>query len=92
MTDEKNNEATPAAPSTTEVQFGYAGQSRMVSDTEMPQLALFGNLHRDPVYVDAIVKQPLRFREAMATLYTICLLYTSPSPRDATLSRMPSSA
>ena len=25
-------------------------------------------------------------------LYAICLLYTSPSPRDATLSRMPSSA
>ena len=25
-------------------------------------------------------------------LWTICLLYTSPSPRDATLSRMPSSA
>ena len=25
-------------------------------------------------------------------LYSICLLYTSPSPRDATLSRMPSSA
>ena len=25
-------------------------------------------------------------------LYTVCLLYTSPSPRDATLSRMPSSA
>ena len=25
-------------------------------------------------------------------LYMICLLYTSPSPRDATLSRMPSSA
>ena len=24
--------------------------------------------------------------------YNICLLYTSPSPRDATLSRMPSSA
>ena len=27
-----------------------------------------------------------------ATLLTDCLLYTSPSPRDATLSRMPSSA
>ena len=25
-------------------------------------------------------------------LYSVCLLYTSPSPRDATLSRMPSSA
>ena len=28
----------------------------------------------------------------VALLYGICLLYTSPSPRDATLSRMPSSA
>ena len=27
-----------------------------------------------------------------AVLGAICLLYTSPSPRDATLSRMPSSA
>ena len=28
----------------------------------------------------------------VATTGTSCLLYTSPSPRDATLSRMPSSA
>ena len=28
----------------------------------------------------------------LATVYRNCLLYTSPSPRDATLSRMPSSA
>ena len=28
----------------------------------------------------------------MTALANICLLYTSPSPRDATLSRMPSSA
>ena len=27
-----------------------------------------------------------------AALFVFCLLYTSPSPRDATLSRMPSSA
>ena len=26
------------------------------------------------------------------SLFSVCLLYTSPSPRDATLSRMPSSA
>ena len=32
-------------------------------------------------------------RERMGLIgVTICLLYTSPSPRDATLSRMPSSA
>ena len=30
--------------------------------------------------------------EPVGDLYTFCLLYTSPSPRDATLSRMPSSA
>ena len=27
-----------------------------------------------------------------STIFLVCLLYTSPSPRDATLSRMPSSA
>ena len=31
-------------------------------------------------------------QEEAGTLVKICLLYTSPSPRDATLSRMPSSA
>ena len=29
---------------------------------------------------------------SQSTIYSSCLLYTSPSPRDATLSRMPSSA
>ena len=37
---------------------------------------------------------PIRTRhnEVAPTQYEFCLLYTSPSPRDATLSRMPSSA
>ena len=30
--------------------------------------------------------------ERVDCIYKLCLLYTSPSPRDATLSRMPSSA
>ena len=34
----------------------------------------------------------LRCDPASGALYYVCLLYTSPSPRDATLSRMPSSA
>ena len=37
----------------------------------------FGHLHQSVFYKE---------------IYSICLLYTSPSPRDATLSRMPSSA
>ena len=49
---------------------------------------------RIPAAIDpALFEQS--FREIVArseTLRTTCLLYTSPSPRDATLSRMPSSA
>ena len=38
-------------------------------------------------------KLPLRqYPQMENALITVCLLYTSPSPRDATLSRMPSSA
>ena len=32
------------------------------------------------------------YRDIGQTNYTVCLLYTSPSPRDRTRSRMPSSA
>ena len=32
------------------------------------------------------------YTEELALKYKVCLLYTSPSPRDATLSRMPSSS
>ena len=45
-------------------------------------------LRHDTAHVLAMAVQEL-FPE---TQVTICLLYTSPSPRDATLSRMPSSA
>ena len=42
-------------------------------------------INRDEIqYVKAFYDRPLN--------YSSCLLYTSPSPRDATLSRMPSSA
>ena len=34
----------------------------------------------------------IRFEYEVVAAYSVCLLYTSPSPRDATLSRMPSSA
>ena len=43
-----------------------------------------GDQHRDDLFA---LEQPRR-----PFLAQTCLLYTSPSPRDATLSRMPSSA
>ena len=36
--------------------------------------------------------EKLKISRNAATHNEVCLLYTSPSPRDATLSRMPSSA
>ena len=35
---------------------------------------------------------PIGHKQTISQPYIVCLLYTSPSPRDATLSRMPSSA
>ena len=44
--------------------------------------------------VRGLTSNPTIFDNAISgsSLYDSCLLYTSPSPRDATLSRMPSSA
>ena len=39
-----------------------------------------------------LAAQEWTFRSYMRRIYGICLLYTSPSPRDGLLSRMPSSA
>ena len=47
--------------------------------------------HFDPLIVDALFDIEEEFR-AIAAQFSDCLLYTSPSPRDRTRSRMPSSA
>ena len=41
--------------------------------------------------ITAIIK-PFKLEEVREALAEVCLLYTSPSPRDRTRSRMPSSA
>ena len=59
-----------------------------------------GDIKNDGIRHEAITNEERRavmaFREIIASLpdavSKACLLYTSPSPRDATLSRMPSSA
>ena len=43
-------------------------------------------------WVNATVALPLDTASGAAAAYSFCLLYTSPSPRDRTRSRMPSSA
>ena len=46
---------------------------------------IFINNYRKKVKANTII-------DSTENLFYLCLLYTSPSPRDATLSRMPSSA
>ena len=42
--------------------------------------------------ISDISQKPLKVQVRVKGLRTVCLLYTSPSPRDRTRSRMPSSA
>ena len=51
------------------------------------EIVIAGNIEGPEDFIGAI--EPGEF---IIALDSICLLYTSPSPRDATLSRMPSSA
>ena len=54
------------------------------------KLVFEDNSHEDVGFVQYVASR-LEFNIEEAKAF-ICLLYTSPSPRDATLSRMPSSA
>ena len=49
---------------------------------------LYGLMHTDIEGIDALIELALNIRWS----WNHCLLYTSPSPRDGLLSRMPSSA
>jgi hypothetical protein len=62
--------AAETAPAIT-VPIGYEDASRLVTTGGTAQLALFANVHRDPVRLDGAIKEPLRFREALAALYAI---------------------
>ena len=50
-----------------------------------------GNI-RAAIKCAAVNEKPLVVNQISKLLYDICLLYTSPSPRDRQKSRMPSSA
>lgn len=62
--------AVESAP-TTSLPVAYSDASRMVSEGETAQVALFTNVYRDPVRLDGLIKDPLRFREAMAALHAV---------------------
>ena len=54
--------------------------------------ALVPRAHAKVLYGDPVLTEQLINTTSHKTKYKSCLLYTSPSPRDRTRSRMPSSA
>ena len=71
-------------------ELGFNGRN-----DELQYLINQGIASRDPeAYLRTLFEseEPGSKQQDMAMMALICLLYTSPSPRDATLSRMPSSA
>ena len=77
-----NNDSDPAKDATaapvdaaladrTSVSMEYAGVSQMDNEGEQPRLRLYGNLKREPVFLDGVVKDPIRFREALAAIYAV---------------------
>ena len=65
--------------------------SSSIKPKEVIQIQLKGLMKNDVFFKDSGIEQTWNFAHPENKKNT-CLLYTSPSPRDATLSRMPSSA
>ncbi|HZW32684.1 MAG TPA: SWIM zinc finger family protein [Isosphaeraceae bacterium] len=81
--DEAQEPAVPET-ATTEVLMAYAGLSTLVATEGGARLTLAGNLRRDPVRFEATIKEPLRFREAMAALYAVVASDFRYVPKDRT--------
>jgi hypothetical protein len=83
LTTTTEQPAEEAAPATT-VAVAYEDASRLVSSGGTSRLALFSNVYRDPVRLDGVIHDPLRFREAMATLYAVVGSDYRYAPKDRT--------
>jgi predicted DNA-binding WGR domain protein len=87
MSDEPDRDDAapgPAEPSHTEVTLAYEGVSTLVGGGDAARLALAGNVRRDPVRLEATIKDPLRFREAMSALFAVVAGDSRYVPRDRT--------
>jgi hypothetical protein len=80
----RDDSSEPAQPEVTEIHLSYAGVSSLVTTEGTARLALAGNLRRDPVRFDAAIKDPIRFREAMAAIYAVVASDFRYAPKDRT--------
>ena len=71
------------------MQLGHRGANHPVKDLTTSKVEITSQNHGFEVDPDSI---PSSVTVTHKSLFDGCLLYTSPSPRDGLLSRMPSSA
>ena len=71
-----------------DLEYGYLGSK--IDETNTPYQPMFLSA-QSQMWIFSAYELMRTWREKISK-YLNCLLYTSPSPRDATLSRMPSSA
>ena len=79
-----------------EIKVGDTHSAVLVDDLKRTQIVQYAGasgdynpLHTDEIFTTQVAGYPSVFAHGMLS---ICLLYTSPSPRDPSISRMPSSA
>ena len=81
------------APKATTVAHNYEEEGYTYNDQERATIKLFERAKTSVAFITTSNLQRDRWSRDLREIKSgTCLLYTSPSPRDATLSRMPSSA
>lgn len=76
--------AVASSAERTEVQLGYKGLSQITTGEGTASLALCSNTHRSPVRAVGKVRDPMRMREALSTVYEIVKSDHRYIPRDRT--------
>jgi hypothetical protein len=78
-----SDDAPPPTPSSG-AHLSYAGASRVLTVGDAATVEMYGNILRSQVRFDAVVKNPLRFREALSALYGVIGSDYRYAPKDRT--------
>ena len=79
-------------PIATAMKDGYISIEKEIKNGDASLIARKEKLEKDDTILKKKREVSIKNFEEGVKKFSVCLLYTSPSPRDATLSRMPSSA
>lgn len=84
LIEEPTSDGAPPPPPASGAHLSYAGASRVLTVGDAATVEMYGNLDRPQVRFDAVVKNPLRFREALSALYGVIGSDYRYAPKDRT--------